>query len=144
MQVSFSFVIKSGENFTVFPMNGAVAMAGNDRSCNLEAKYIGLTLVNLETRMGQHKNDITSNKADENISGISKHARHCNSTIDWENPEILSTFNDKTKGNMQQNLLLESLEIRRHGTSSGLGLNDPQLCVKSNAWDPILSNIKDK
>jgi len=68
------------------------------------------------TRMNQHKNDVTSNKNEENLSGISKHARQCNT-------------------------VRESLEIRHLKTSSNDGLNDPQLCVRSNAWDPILQKI---
>ena len=89
--------------------------------------------------------DVTSSKSDENISGISKHARQCQSgTINWEEPTILSTFNNKNKNGLQQNLLIrESLEIRRLKTSRGQGLNDPQLCVRSNAWDPLLMKIKD-
>ena len=48
------------------------------------------------------------------------------------------------KKTLQRNLLVrESLEIRRKKTSIGLGLNDPQLCVRSNAWDPILFKLKD-
>ena len=93
--------------------------------------------------MAQHKKDVTSTKPDENISGISKHARHCsNPDINWDSPEILATFNDKNKAALKRNLLTrESLEIRKHQTSTGNGLNDPQLCVRSNAWDPILSII---
>ena len=94
--------------------------------------------------MSQHKADVTSNKGKENISGISKHARQCTTgTIEWENPQVLSTFNDKSKNALQYNLLIrESLEIRKHKSSSKDGLNDPQLCVRSNAWDPILSKMK--
>ena len=115
-------------------------------SCSTDAKYIGQTRVSFKTRMGQHSSDVTSNKLDENISGISKHARHCNNgTINWNEPEILTTFNDKNKKGLQKNLLIrESLEIRLHGTASNSGLNDPQLCVRSNAWDPILQKLKDK
>ena len=44
----------------------------------------------------------------------------------------------------QQNLLVrESLEIRRLKTSTNAGLNDPQLAVRSNAWDPVLKKLKD-
>ena len=95
--------------------------------------------------MGQHASDVTSSKTDETISGISKHARNCNTgTIKWEEPKILATFNEKNKGALQRNLLIrESLEIRRLKTSTGQGLNDPQLCVRSNAWDPILLKLKD-
>ena len=63
------------------------------------------------------------------ISGISKHARHCREgSVNWDEPEIIATFNDKNKKALQQNLLIrESLEIRRQKTSTGQGLNDPQL-----------------
>ena len=73
----------------------------------------------------------------------SKHARICkNGTIDWDNPTILTTYNNKNECGLQQNLLIrESLEICRLKTSRGQGLNDPQLCVRSNAWDPILTEI---
>ena len=94
--------------------------------------------------MGQHANDVISTKSDENISGISKHARHCTAgSIDWLEPTILATYSDKNKNALQKNLLIrESLEIRKHGTTTGKGLNDPQLCVKSNAWDPLLKKLK--
>ena len=87
--------------------------------------------------MEQHRNDTTS--------GLSKHARHCTSgTIPWPEPKILATFNDKKKGALQKNLLIrESLEIRRQKTSTGDGLNDPQLSVKTNAWDPLLQKFED-
>ena len=94
--------------------------------------------------MGQHASDVTSNKPDANISGISKHARECSGSIKWEEPRIIATFSDKNKGTLQRNLLIrESLEIRRHGTATGLGLNDPQLAVKSRAWDPLLKKLMD-
>ena len=55
-----------------------------------------------------------------------------------------STFNDKNEKVLQQNLLIrESLEIRKEGTPTGSGLNDPHLCVGSNAWDPLLQKLKD-
>ena len=114
-------------------------------SCSPDAKYVGQTRVSFRTRMGQHAADVTSPKTDEIISGISKHARTCNTgTIQWEEPKILANFNEKNKGALQRNLLIrESLEIRRLKTSMGQGLNDPQLCVRSNAWDPILLKLKD-
>ena len=79
-----------------------------------------------------------------NVSGITKHARHCqNGVIDWENPEIIAIYSEKSKKSLQKNLLIrESLEIRRQKTSQGQGLNDPQLCVRSNAWNPILQRIE--
>ena len=42
----------------------------------------------------------------------------------------------KKKNAQQKNLLIrESLEIRKHSSSTGKGHNDPQLCVKSNTWE---------
>ena len=113
-------------------------------SCDPESTYIGQTRVSFKTHMSQHASDVTSTKLDENISGISKHARHCTTgNINWSEPKIIATYNDRTKSALQKNLLVrESLEIRRHGTTTGKGLNDPQLCVKSNAWDPILKKLK--
>ena len=101
--------------------------------------------MSFRTRMGQHEADSTSSKSDEHISGISKHARHCTAgTINWNEPEIITTFTDKKKAALQQNLLVrESLEIKKHNTSTNAGLNDPQLAVRSNAWDPILKKLKD-
>ena len=95
--------------------------------------------------MKQHSDDVNSNKLEANLSGISKHARICdNGTINWEEPSIVTTFNNKNKRALTQNLLLrESLEIRRQKTTRGYGLNDPQLCVRSNAWDPILKRLSD-
>ena len=115
-------------------------------SCSEKAKYIGQTRVSFRVRMRQHKDDVTSNKPDANISGISKHARYCTSgTINWDNPKIIATFSDKKKSTLQRNLLTrESLEIKRQGTSSGLGLNDPQLAIRSNAWNPILRRLRDR
>ena len=113
--------------------------------CCPTAKYIGQTRVNFGTCMEQHRNDVFSNEPDKNNSGISKHARHCTSgTINWDEPKILATFNDKSKKALQQNCLLrENLEIRRQKTAMGQGLNDPQLFAKSNAWDPLLRELKD-
>ena len=87
----------------------------------------------------------TSSKSDEHISGIAKHAQNNpNADIDWDNPIILATYNDKNKAALQRNLLIsESLNIRKYQTSTSNGLNDPQLCERSNAWDPILSITKD-
>ena len=64
-------------------------------------------------------------------------------SFDWENPKILATFNDKSKSGLQYNLMIrESLEIRRFKTSYS-GLNDRnELCVRSNAWDPVLQTPK--
>ena len=99
----------------------------------------------IKTRQNQHADDVTSDKLDANISSISKHARECTSgTVNWSEPTVLATFSDKNKNTLQRNLFIcESLEIKRHETYTGKGLNDPQLHVKTNAWRPILKKLKD-
>ena len=132
-------------NKTPTPPSELCGVYEQNCDCNPKAKYIGQTRVSFGARMAQHRSDVSSNKPNENISGISKHARHCTTgTINWDEPKILATFNDKSKKALQQNCLIrENLEIRRHKTSAGEGLNDPQLAIKSNAWDPILQLLRD-
>ena len=109
--------------------------------CKPKAKYIGQIRVSFGTKMLQHCSDVTSNRPNENITGILKHARHCTTgTINWDEPEILAMFNDKNKKALQQNCLIcKNLEK----TSAKEGLNDPQFAIKSNAWDPILQLLRD-
>ena len=75
------------------------------------------------------------------------HAAECtNGTIDWENPKVLATFQDKKKTTLQQNLFIrESLEIRRH-EAARTGLNErndeTSKFVKTTAWGPLLKRLK--
>ena len=111
--------------------------------CCPTAKYVGETRISVNTRKKQHISDVNSTKV--NVSGLSKHARECtNGTINWDNPVILATFDDKEKTTLQRNLVVrESLEIRRQGALKNGGLNkkDEWKCVKSNAWDPLLIKL---
>ena len=93
--------------------------------------------------MKQHKADVESKKLDEHISGISKHARSCTTGhIDWENPKIIAIFQEKK--NLQLNLSIrESLEIRKQDSTNHC-YNDPQMAMKSKAWDPLLKKIKNQ
>ena len=60
----------------------------------------------------------------------------------WETPEILQVEKQKNKFLLQRNLLVrESLEIQKQN-SVHIGYNDPQLQVNTNAWDPILRELK--
>ena len=116
-------------NKTPTPPSELCGVYEQNCDCNPKAKYIGQTRVSFGARMAQHRSDVTSNKPDENISGISKHARHCTTgTINWDEPTILATFNDKSKKALQQNCLIcKNLEIRCQKTSAGEGLNDHTL-----------------
>ena len=112
-------------------------------SCCPSAKYVGETRISINTRKKQHQDDVTSSKV--NVSGLTKHARECiNGSIDWENPVVLATFNDKEKTTLQRNLVIrESLEIRKQGALKNGGLNqkDEWKCVKTSAWDPLLTRL---
>ena len=99
-------------------------------------------MVNIATRMFQHKKDVEPTKQNENISGIFKHARICSTgTICWESPTIIKTYNERNKKKLQSDLLIrESLEKKNNSIRKGY--NDPQLTVKSSAWDPLMKRIQ--
>ena len=103
-------------------------------SCDPNKVYIGQTRMNIATRMFQHKKDVESTKQDENISDISKHARICSTGT------IIKTYNEKNK--LQRDLLIrKSLEIKKND-SIRKGYNDPQLIVKSSAWELLMKRIQ--
>ena len=79
-------------------------------SCSPNAAYVGETHVCFKTRMKQHRDGVASydparpNAA--NVSGITKHYSECASgTVDWEQPEILATFQEKNKNKLKKNLI---------------------------------------
>jgi hypothetical protein len=118
-------------------------------SCSTQASYVGETRVAIMTRMKQHRDGIASynpqSSSSINVSGITKHASECRTgTINWDEPEVLATFQDKEKGKLQKNLFIrESLEIRKQETGPGKGLNDDfSKYVKTHAWGPILSKLR--
>ena len=70
-------------------------------SCDEKAEYVGETRVCFKTRMDQHKNDIDAflKSPAMSVSGVTKHAATCQTgTVDFKNPKILATFQDKKKG----------------------------------------------
>ena len=92
--------------------------------------------------MKQHRSDVESKKADSEISGISKHARYCiHGKINWETLEVLKIEKEKSKFSLQKNLLVrDGLETKKHILFNCS--NDPELVVNTNAWDPILKDLK--
>ena len=118
-------------------------------SCPGNPKYIGKTRVKIKTRMSQHREDVASLRKNPtmSVSGVTKHAAECQQgSVDWKNPEVITTYQDKHKGNLERNLLIrESLEIRRQDTVN-TGLNErndiSSKFVKTTAWVPILKKLK--
>jgi hypothetical protein len=99
--------------------------------------------------MKQHQDGIATvdpqNVNQPNVSGITRHASQCNTgTINWDDPEILCTFQDKNKAKLQKNLFVqESLQIRLQGTGPGSGLNDDfSKYVKTHAWGPLFTKLR--
>jgi hypothetical protein len=99
--------------------------------------------------MKQHRDGVASYKPQSssfvNVSGITKHASECTTgIINWDEPEVLATFQDKEMGKLKNNnFIRESLEIRKQETGPGKGLNDDySKYVKTHAWDPILSKLR--
>ena len=54
--------------------------------------YIGQTMVNISTRMLQHKKNVELTEQGESIKGISKQVLICiTETICWESPMVIKT-----------------------------------------------------
>ena len=102
--------------------------------------------MSIEKRMKQHQEDISTYKPETaaNVSGITRHAAECPvNDINWDNPTIYATFQNKNKRALQKDLFVrESLEIRHNESGPGKGLNDDYSSyVKTNAWAPLLKKI---
>jgi len=140
--------ILCNKNKTKPPKSEMKGIYKQNCTCSPNAVYIGETRVKISTRQKQHLNDVTiyENNPSTNVSGLTKHSAECkDGTIDWENPTILATFQDKKKTVLQQNLFIrESLEIRRHDAAR-TGLNErndeTSKFVKTTAWGPLLKQI---
>ena len=110
-------------------------------SCSDKAKYIGQTTRSIQTRAKEHKRAVET--GNWHHSGISAHKEHCQSPIDWENPRVITTMNDKNKKKLNYDLKVrEALEIRRHDCGPGRGLNeDLGAYVKSPSWNVVLHQM---
>jgi hypothetical protein len=141
--------ILCGKNKTHPPKDEKKGIYKLTCSCSATASYVGETRVNIKTRIKQHQDGIRTydpnNQNQTNISGITRHASSCtNGSVNWDEPEILATFQDKDKSKLQKNLFVrESLEIRNQCTGPGQGLNDDySKYVKTNAWGPLFNKMR--
>ena len=153
VQIAFKPAQKLGsilcrQNKTQPPKTELKGVYKQSCSCAPTSLYVGETRVKISTRQKQHHNDVQTHRAnpESNVSGLTRHAANCtDGVIDWENPEVLATFQDKKKSALQQNLFIrESLEIRRHNAAR-TGLNErndeTSKYVKTTAWGPILKKF---
>ena len=107
-------------------------------TCSDKAIYIGQTARSYEIRWEEHGKAIE--KQQWHHSGISQHYQHCNHHFNKDNFESIKTMQDKKKRRLTYNLKIrEAMEIRRHKSGPGKGLNeDMGAYVKSDIWDPVL------
>ena len=76
-------------------------------------------------------------------SGISQHHQHYPESFRIENFEPIQTMQNKNKRKLGYDLRVrEAMEIRRHKSGPGSGLNeDTGAYIKTEMWDPVLSSI---
>ena len=75
-------------------------------------------------------------------SGVTQHHQHC-TQFDKENFKPLQTMQGKNKRWLGYNLKIrEAMEIRRHNSGPGKGLNeDMGAYIRTDMWDPVLNEI---
>ena len=110
-------------------------------TCNDKAIYIGQTSRSYNTRWEEHKKAIQNEQWQH--SGISQHHQHCSHQFDRQNFDVVTNLQDKHKNRLTYNLRIrEAMEIRRHNSGPGKGLNeDMGAYVKTDIWDPVLNTL---
>ena len=95
----------------------------------------------MSTRAKEHKR--ATDLGDWQHSGIAAHKEHCQEAIDWTKPTVITTMTNKRKNKLTYDLKIrEALEIRRHDTGPGRGLNeDNGAYVKTPAWNVVFHQM---
>ncbi len=109
--------------------------------CSDKSVYIGQTARSCDLRWDEHGKAIQ--KENWSHSGISQHHQHCHEQFDKSNATVITTMQGKNKKSLAYNLKIrEALEIRRHNSGPGKGLNeDMGAYVKTDMWDPVLHTM---
>ena len=130
-----------GKNKTHPPKTSKKGIYRIDCPCDSKYKYIGQTCRSIDTRINEHRKAIEKEKWPH--SGITQHKEICKTEIDWENPTVVKTMDNKNKKKLIYDLRVrESLEIRRHDSGPGHGLNeDYGAYVKTTAWNPVFHQM---
>ena len=110
-------------------------------TCSDKAVYIGQTGRSYNVRWEEHKKAIQNEQWQH--SGISQHYQNCTHAFSRDNFDIVTNMQDKHKNRLTYNMRIrEAMEIRRHGSGPGKGLNeDTGAYVKTDIWDPVLNTI---
>ena len=109
--------------------------------CSTKSIYIGQTARACDLRWDEHNKAIQ--KENWAHSGISQHHQQCQQQFDKANASVITTMQGKSKKRLAYNLKIrEALEIRRHNSGPGKGLNeDMGAYVKTDLWDPVLRTM---
>ena len=109
-------------------------------TCSPTATYIGQTCRSYEKRWAEHGRAV--NKEQWHHSGVTQHHQHCDH-FNTENFSILHNMQGKNKRGLGYNMRIrEALEIRRHKSGPGSGLNeDMDAYVKTDIWDTVLNSM---
>ena len=109
-------------------------------TCSPNAKYVGQTIRPISTRGKEHCR--AAQTGNWHHSGIAQHKETCKEELDWE-PKVLVNVTNKNKKQLTYNLKVrEALEIRRHNSGPGHGLNeDYGAYVKTTAWNPVFNEM---
>ena len=108
-------------------------------TCSPNATYIGQTCRSYEKRWQEHGRAVT--KEQWQHSGVSQHYQQCTHPFTNENFSVLHNMQGKNKKYLGYNMRIrEALEIRRHKSGPGRGLNeDMGAYVKTDIWDTVLN-----
>ena len=111
-------------------------------SCSSNDTYVGQTICPIATRGKEHKR--AAETGNWHHSGIAQHKENCKEDLEWE-PDVIVNMTDKNQKRLTYNLKVrEALEIRRHNSGPGQGLNeDYGAYVKTTAWNPVFNQMGD-
>ena len=109
--------------------------------CSPKAQYIGQTIRPITTRGKEHEK--AANTGNWHHSGICQHKQACPEPVNWE-PEVIASLTNKNKRKLTYDLKVrEALEIRRHNSGPGAGLNeDLGAYVKTSMWNPVFHHMR--
>ena len=110
--------------------------------CSDKAIYIGQTGRSYEKRWAEHGKAVE--KQQWNHSGISQHHQNCTHEFNKDNFTPIHNMQGKNKKYLGYNMRIrEAMEIRRHDSGPGRGLNeDMGAYIRTDIWDPVLNSIK--
>ena len=107
------------------------------------AIYIGQTIRPINVRAKEHER--AANSGNWSHSGICQHKQTSTKQTNWT-PTVVTNKTNKNKKKLIYDLKVrEALEIRRHNSGPGSGLNeDFGAYVKTAMWDPVFHKMRNE